>query len=60
MIGKDAISGSYSHCDQKVGGALFKAAHPGDKERGEVGDEGLYDEDDGNDGEVGQLVGGEL
>jgi hypothetical protein len=60
MLGKYAISGSYSHCDQKVGGALLKAAHSGDKQGGEVGYERLYDEDDGNDGEVGQLIGGQL
>jgi hypothetical protein len=50
----------YRHGDEEVGSALFKAAYLGDQDRSNVGYDGLYNEDDGNDCKVGQLVGGQL
>ena len=51
---------TYCHGYDKVGGALVEPEHARHGEGGDVGDERLHDEDDGNDGELGQLLGRQL
>jgi hypothetical protein len=50
----------YRHCDHKVGSSLVESAYPGYEKRSDVGYEGLYNEDDRNNSEVGQLLGRQL
>lgn len=54
------VGASYSHGDQKVGSAFLETAYFGHENGGDIGHECLYDKDDGNDGEVRQLIGGQL
>lgn len=50
----------YGHGHDKVGGPLVEPAYPRHRQGGNVRDECLYDEDDGNDGKLGQLLGRQL
>lgn len=54
------VRATYRHGHQKVGRALLEAAYLRYEDRGNIGDDGLHNEDDGNDGEFGQLIGGQL
>lgn len=51
---------SYRHCDDKVGLSLLEAKAFGDDKRSKIGDDGLDDEDDGDHGEISQLLCGQL
>ena len=51
---------SYRHSDDEVGGSLVEFAYARYEKRGDVGYQCLYNEDDGNDGELSQLLGRQL
>lgn len=60
MVHAVAASRSYRHCDNEVGLSLLEAAQLGNYEGCQIGDECLDNEDDGNHGELSQLLGGQL
>jgi hypothetical protein len=51
---------TYRHGDDKVGGSFVEPAYLGYDKGCEVGYECLHDKDDGNDGEISQLLGRQL
>ena len=56
----DGWGALYRHGNHKVGAALLEPAYLGDEQGSQVGDERLYDEDEGNDGKFSELLGGQL
>lgn len=51
---------TYTHSRDEIGGPLVETEKPGYELRHAVRHESLYDENDGNDCEVGQFVGVQL
>jgi len=59
-LSRHVVNATYCHGNDKVGRSLVELAYPRHEKGGKVGDECLNDKDDGNDGQLSQLLGRQL